>query len=94
MVEIWGKEKYIIKEGFIEKRIEKRKYLGENKKREVLNKNKESEQCNFLYNLSLLRQACEGIYALLSYKINLFFSIYILEQSPLLLFVTFSYKFY
>ena len=42
MVEIWGKEKYIIKEGFIEKRIEKRKYLGENKKREVLNENKES----------------------------------------------------
>ena len=33
MVEIWGKEKYIIKEGFIEKRIEKRKYLGENKKK-------------------------------------------------------------
>ena len=47
-----------------------------------------------MYNLSLLEQACEMIYALLFYKINFFFSISILGQSPLLLFVSLFYKFY
>ena len=54
---------------------------------------KESEQCNYLYKLSLLRRACRGRDTLLFSKINLVFSILILKQSPLLLFVPLSYKF-
>ena len=78
MVKIWRKEKYIRKEGFTEKGDEKHKYLKtkEETRRTLM---EESEQCNFLYNLSLLRQAGGGIYAHLFYKINLFFSIFILE---------------
>ena len=93
MVKIWRKEKYIRKEGFTEKWDEKHKYLKtkEETRRTLI---EESEHFNFLYNLSLLKQAGGGMYAHLFYKINLFFSIFILEQSPLLLFIFLSYKFY
>ena len=47
-----------------------------------------------MYKFSLLRRACKGRFALLFYEINLVFSILILGQSPLLLFVSLSYKFY
>ena len=81
---------------FDKKRDLKQKYQKDistkEKKRE--RERKESEYCNYLYNLSLLEQACGGKYALLFYKINLFFSILILRQNPLLLFISLSYKFY
>ena len=53
----------------------------------------ESEQCNFLYNIGFLRQACIETFAHLFYNISPFFLIFILGQSPLLLFVSLSYKF-
>ena len=64
------------------------------KKREREREREESEQCNYLYKFSLLGHVRGGIYVLLFYKINIFFSILILGQSPILLFVSFSYKFY
>ena len=54
----------------------------------------ESEQCNFLYNIGLLEQACVETFAHLFHYISPFFLIFILKQSPLLLFVSLSYKFY
>ena len=54
----------------------------------------ESEQCSFLYNIGLLRQACREIFAHLFYNIGPFFLIFILGQGPLLLFVFLSYRFY
>ena len=54
----------------------------------------ESEQCSFLYNIGLLRQACKEIFAHLFYNFGPFFLIFILGQGPLLLFVFLSYKFY
>ena len=54
----------------------------------------EREKCNFLYNIALLGQACVETFAHLFYNISPFFLILILGQSPLLLFVSFSYKVY
>ena len=66
---------------FDKKRDLKQKYQKDistkEKKRE--RERKESEYCNYLYNLSLPRQVYGGIYALIFYKINIFFSILILE---------------
>ena len=38
------------------------------KKKKKKKKKKKSEQCNYLYKLNLLRQACGGIYALFILK--------------------------
>ena len=38
----------------------------------------ESEQCSFLYNIGLLRQACKEIFAHLFYNFGPFFLIFIL----------------
>ena len=54
----------------------------------------ESKQCNLLYNIGLLEQACGETFAHLFYNISLLFFIFILRQSPLLLIVSLSYKFY
>ena len=54
----------------------------------------ESEQCNFLYTIGLLEQACVETFAHLFHYISHFFLIFILRQSPLLLFISFFYKFY
>ena len=81
MVEIERKERYIRKGGFDRKRDLKYKYqkdISTKGKQEEQGERKESEQCNYLYNLSLLGQVCGGLYALLFYKINIFFSILIL----------------
>ena len=53
----------------------------------------ETEQCNFLYNIGLLGQACKEIFAHLFYNISLFFLIFILGQSPILLVISLSNKF-
>ena len=54
----------------------------------------ESEQCNLLYNIGLIGQASKETFAHLFYNISIFFFIFILGQSPLLLIVSPSYKFY
>ena len=74
-----------------ETEVSKRDISTKERERE---RERESEQCNYLYKFSLLGHVRGGIYVLLFYKINIFFSILILGQSPILLFVSFSYKFY
>ena len=88
-VEVYRKRRSI--EKWIETQVSKR---DKHKKGRRRRERKESEQCNYLYKLSLLRRACGGRYTPLFYKINLFFSILILGQSPFLLFISLSYKFY
>lgn len=74
------KKKMVFREkGFIYK------YPKEKKKKETgITLRKESEQCNFLYNIGLLEQACREIFAHLFDNINHFFLIFILGQSPFL----------
>ena len=54
----------------------------------------ESKQCNLLYNIGLLGQACGKTFAHLFYNISIFFFIFIPGQSPPLLIVSPSYIFY
>ena len=83
------KKKMVFREGGLRHKYRKRK---RKKTRRTLRE--ESEQYNFLYNIGLFGQACRETFAHLFYNISLFFLIFILRQSPLLLFVSLSYKFY
>ena len=69
----------------------------EKHKKEISTKARSKERVksvNIYTNLSFSDELSEGEIPPLFYKINLFFSIEILGQSPLLLFVSLFYKFY
>ena len=84
-------EVYKKKDGF-QRKWSRQKYQKKRKEtRRTLRE--ESEQCNFLCNIGLLGQACTETLAHPFYNISPFFLIFTLGQSPLLLFVSLSYKF-
>ena len=79
----------------IETQVSKRhKHQREEEEEEEEEKERRVNNVTIYTNLASSGKLMEGYMPLSYYKINIFFSILILEQSPLLLFVSLSYKFY